>query len=173
MVDADLAARAVTADNSPTLAVLAEAFGADILTANGALDRKLLAQRAFVSPEQAARLNAITHPAIIAHMEAQLAQLEAAGEKAVIIDAPLLFEAGMDETCDLTVAVLACEAVRKARIMARDGIDEAAALHRMEVQPNERFYLERAGNIVYNDEDDEQLKNQLSVLLREIARWCE
>lgn len=173
VVDADAAARAVTAENSPTLAVLADAFGADILMADGTLDRKLLAQRAFASPEQTARLNGITHPAIIERMEAQLAQLAAAGEKAAIIDAPLLFEAGMDETCDLTVAVLASEAVRKARIMARDGIDEAAALRRMKAQPNERFYLERAGNIIYNDADDTQLQNQLSVLLREIGRWCE
>lgn len=173
IVDADALARQVTAHGSPTLTVLAETFGADILLADGTLDRKALAARAFAGPQQTEKLNAVTHPAILQLMQAQLDALEAAGEKAAVIDAPLLFEAGLDRICDLTVAVLASKERRRARIMARDGMDGTAADSRMAAQPDERFYLERAGNILYNDDDEQNLRKQTAVLLREIGRWCE
>ena len=171
-VDADKAARAVTAPDSPVLQPLCKAFGADIVDPNGTLDRKLLAQRAFSSKEATARLNAITHPEIIRRMQAQLDAFEAAGEKAALIDAPLLFEAGLDSLCDLTVAVLADEEVRLARIMARDGVDREAALRRMAVQPKAAFYLSRANDILYNDGDPAQLEQQIAQLLEKIGRWC-
>lgn len=173
VVDADKAARSVTAAGSPTLSALADAFGADILSADGTLDRKVLAARAFADPALTEKLNAITHPAILQLMQAEIDALEAAGKKAVLIDAPLLFEAGLDRICDLTVAVLASKEVRLARIMQRDGITKDAALSRMAAQPDERFYLERAGNILYNDDREENLKKQTAVLLTEIGRWCE
>ncbi len=173
IVDADALARQVTAHGSPTLTVLAETFGADILLADGTLDRKALAARAFAGPQQTEKLNAVTHPAILQLMQAQLDALEAVGEKAAVIDAPLLFEAGLDRICDLTVAVLASKETRRARIMARDGMDSTAADSRMAAQPDERFYLERAGNILYNDDDEQNLRKQTAVLLREIGRWCE
>lgn len=173
IVDADKAARQVTAPGSPTLAVLADAFGEDVLSADGILDRAVLAARAFSTPENTEKLNAITHPAILEVMKKELDALEAAGEKAAVIDAPLLFEANLDSVCDLTVAVLASKEVRLVRILSRDEITEQAALRRMAAQPDEQFYLERAGNILYNDDDEENLEKQTAVLLKEIGRWCE
>jgi dephospho-CoA kinase len=105
-------------------------------------------------------------------MQAQLDAFEAAGEKAALIDAPLLFEAGLDSLCDLTVAVLADEEVRLARIMARDGVDREAALRRMAVQPKAAFYRSRANDILYNDGDPAQLEQQIAQLLEKIGRWC-
>ncbi len=173
VIDADKAARQVTAVGSPTLAVLAEAFGADIINSDGSLDRAALAARAFVSPAQTEKLNSITHPAILSLMQEEMDALESAGQKAVIIDAPLLFEAGLDRVCDLTVAVLAGKDTRRARIMARDGIQADVADRRIAAQPEERFYLDRAGNILYNDDDTKNLEKQMAVLLKEIGRWCE
>lgn len=171
-VDADKAAREVTAPDSPVLQPLCKAFGADIVDASGALNRKLLAQRAFASKEATARLNAITHPEIIRRMQAQLDAFETAGEKVALIDAPLLFEAGLDSLCDLTVAVLADEEVRLARIMARDGVDREAALRRMAVQPKAAFYRSRANDILCNDGDAAELDQQIARLLEKIGRWC-
>lgn len=173
VVDADKAARAVTAPHSPTLQVLAEAFGEDILSADGVLDRAALAARAFVSPEQTEKLNSITHPAILERMQQQLSELEKNGTRVAVIDAPLLFEAKLDTICDMTVAVLASKDVRLARILKRDGIDTEAAIRRIAAQPDERFYLERAGNILYNDDTEENLIKQTTVLIKEIGRWCE
>ena len=136
IVDTDLIAREVVQPGSPVLASLAEAFGADILTPEGALDRATLAARAFSSPQAAAKLSAVTHPAI-----AQIA-LRRANEavnkgKTAVIDAPLLFTAGLQNHCDVTLKVTAPEETRIKRIMLRDGISEADARKRAAVQAKE------------------------------------
>ena len=172
VVDADALAHEVTAVGSPTLSLLAERFGADLLREDGSLDRGLLAARAFADEASTKALNAITHPAVLQRMNERLDQFKEDGEQAVIIDAPLLFEAGIDAICDLTVAVLASPDVRLARIIARDGITEDAARARMSAQPDERFYLDRATLILHNDDPD-GLTRQLTALAREIGRCYE
>ena len=172
-LDADAAAKTVTALGSPTLTILAEAFGEDILLVDGSLDRKTLAARAFADTAATARLNAITHPAIIQVMETQAAALQAQGVKAVIIDAPLLFEAGIDATCDHTVAVIAPDTVRLQRIMQRDHLTRDAALLRMNAQPPITFYADRAEVVLQNDGDKQALLQQAAALCEQIGRWCQ
>ncbi len=172
-IDADAAARDITAVGSPTLIPLADAFGQDILRQDGSLDRKLLATRAFADAAATARLNAITHPAIIALMDKKAAALQAAGAKAVIIDAPLLFEAGIDATCDHTVAVIAPDHVRCQRIMQRDAISADAAALRMQAQPCVDFYKQRAEIVLENSGDLAALLQQTDLLCQKIGRWCQ
>ena len=125
VIDCDaLSRRAV--EEPEVLAALQEAFGGDIVK-DGALNRRLLAQRAFAGPEQAARLNAITHPAIRAMLYKALSDAKAQHPPMIFVDAPLLFEGGIDGLCDCTAAVLAPENVRLERICLRDGITEAEA----------------------------------------------
>lgn len=173
VVDADKLAAQVTAPGSETLPLLAQAFGAEVLRDDGTLDRKMLAAIAFSTPENTEKLNAITHPAIKELLDAELARLKACGEKVAVLDAPLLFEAKLDAICDMTVAVLASKEVRLTRILSRDEITEQAALLRMAAQPSEQFYLDRADNVLYNDDNEDSLRKQTSVLIREIGRWCE
>ena len=172
-VNADTAAREITAVGSPTLVVLAEAFGQDILLADGSLDRKRLAKVAFADATATAKLNAITHPAIIALMDKTIAALQDAGAKAVVIDAPLLFEAGIDKTCDHTIAVVAPDDVRLSRIMQRDNIEAEHARQRMLAQPPISFYTERADIVLENNGDIDALLQQAKALHEQIGRWCE
>ena len=65
LADADQISREMLLPSSPLLPVLAQRFGADILRADGSLDRRLLADRAFASPDGKAALDAITHPEIV------------------------------------------------------------------------------------------------------------
>ena len=88
VIDADEIARKVTRPGSFVLSALAAAFGADLILPDGSLNRPLLAQRAFSSPGQTARLNAITHPAIIQQMRAETACAFQNEAKAVVLDAP-------------------------------------------------------------------------------------
>ncbi len=171
-VSADAAAREVTAAGSPALPLLAEAFGADILLADGTLDRTLLAARAFADPAATARLNAITHPAIIRLIDEKAATLAEGGARAVIIDAPLLFEAGVDKACDHTVAVIATADNRLGRIIARDSLSEAAARQRMNAQPDTDFYTTRAEVVLLNNGDLSALLAQAEALSVQIGRWC-
>lgn len=171
-ISADAVAREVTKVGSPTLPLLAEAFGADILLDDGSLDRGALAARAFATPAATARLNAVTHPAIIRLIDEKAAFLEESGVKAVIIDAPLLFEAGVDKTCDHTVAVVANNRIRLSRIIARDELSEAAAKQRMGAQPDVEFYTSRAEVALFNNGDLDALLEQAATLADTIGRWC-
>lgn len=167
LVDADAIARTVTEKGSPVLSALADTFGNDILFPDGSLDRRALAAVAFSSKENTEKLNAVTHPAILARIRRALA--EAAGD-AVILDAPLLFETGLDALCDHTAAIVADEAVRLARITARDGISEEAAKKRMAVQPDTAFYAARADILLYNN-GDRSPAMLAADLLAQIGRW--
>ncbi len=158
IIDTDRLARDVVEKGEPTLVALAESFGQDILREDGTLDRAALAAKAFQSHETQALLNRITHPAIIARSRAILADCTA---PFAVIDAPLLFEAGMDGLCDVTVAVLASPDKRLSRIMARDNISEERARERMQVQPDDTFYRARADRILVNDGDLEVLQEQV------------
>ena len=167
VIDCDRLARQVVEPGQPALCELADAFGADVLLADGSLDRGLLAQRAFSTPEGHARLCAITHPRIIELAKAEIAAAHADGLHAVI-DAPLLFEAGIDAICDITIAVLASAALRLERIMRRDGITEEAARLRMSTQQPDSYYSSRAHHTLLNDGTAEDFERSAYVLLESL-----
>ena len=147
IADADAAARECVQPGSVLLAELAEAFGADILE-DGVLNRRELARRAFVSPENTARLNALMHPAIEKILFDEIAAHPDC--RGAVVDAAALIESGIDKKCDFVAVVMAPKDVRLRRIMARDGISEADALLRMNAQKDDAFYLDAADVVIQN-----------------------
>lgn len=170
VIDADALARRVTEPGTPCLRALALEFGEEILRPDGTLNRRELAARAFTSPDGAKRLNELTHPPIIALTKDILKQREREGKTAAVIDAPLLFESGMDCLCDLTVAVVAPAEVRLRRILRRDaGLTEREARARMAAQQPEAFYTARAGQILRGDVPLPELREKAACLARGIG----
>jgi len=164
VVDCDRIARQVTDSCVPCLQSLAEEFGSDILK-EGVLDRKLLAARAFASPKKTRKLNELTHPWILGETKAQIQAALDAGKPFVVVDAPLLFEAGVDALCDEIVAVTVPFEKRLQRIMKRDHISEELARARMAAQHPESWYEERAGKVISGRLDDETLRSELKAYL--------
>lgn len=146
VIDADRIARGVV-EQPACLARLQEAFGRDIAP-GGVLDRRELAHRAFSSPQATAKLDAATHPAVIAEAEKRIALAMESGCRAVVVDAALLFESGAGRLCDATVAVVAPAQVRLARIMRRDGLAEGPARERMGAQHGAEYYAGRADHVL-------------------------
>ncbi|WOC31239.1 MULTISPECIES: dephospho-CoA kinase [Caproicibacterium] len=141
VIDCDrLARRAV--EQPQVRQALEQAFGAEIYR-DGVLNRRLLATRAFADAQSVQKLNAATHPAIRA---AILSELHAAERKsrAVIIDAPQLYEGGLETVCTTVAAVLAPEPLRLARILQRDKISREEAVRRMASQFGEAFFRSHA-----------------------------
>ena len=138
--------------------VLAEQFGNDIIE-NGILNRQLLADRAFSSPESTEKLNSILHPAIL-----ELCRKDAVFPS--VLDAPLLFECRGNEMCYKSIAVLAPWEIRLNRIVERDTITKEQALARMNVQKHEEFYKTNSDFTVINDGRD--IENQINKILEEI-----
>lgn len=134
VVDADLLAREVVAPGEEALERIAAAFGAGVLTPDGALNRAALGEKVFA--DQAARrtLEEITHPAIRQRAEKRLARLRAAGVATAFYVAPLLIEAGVAARMDEVWVVYLDHATQLERLMARDGLTAAAAEARIASQ---------------------------------------
>lgn len=115
-LDADAVARAV-ADLPAVVTAVAAAFGPGVVVA-GRLDRANLGQQVFADPAARRRLEAILHPYILAALDERLAAAKAAGRPA-LLDAPLLFETGLDHRCDHVVFVDAPLTVRQQRAATR------------------------------------------------------
>lgn len=133
VIDADAVAREVVQPGRPALAEIAARFPG-VVGPDGVLDRKALGARVFGDEGERAALNAITHPRIAqAVLEATLA-LEARGVTRLVYEAPLLIENRLHEGMDGVILVLVPPAVQLARLMARDGLDEAQARARIAAQ---------------------------------------
>jgi dephospho-CoA kinase len=134
IVDGDVIAREVVEPGTEGLAQLVDAFGADILLPDGALNRPALASKAFVDDEQRAKLNAVVHP-LVARRRQQI--IDAVHEDAVVVeDIPLLVETGMAPMFPLVVVVTADEETRVERLIKR-GMDDADARARIKAQAPE------------------------------------
>ena len=168
VIDADKIAALVTEKGSPILPKLAEAFGADVLNSDGTLNRKLLAERAFASPDRTLLLNDITHPEIVRLILKKINGEFWNGYEAVLLDAPQLFESRLNEKCNLIISVTAPEEVRIARIMQRDGIDECAARQRISVQKTEQFFMDNSDILIENDGNEENLNDKVLYAARMI-----
>jgi len=140
VVDADAIVHELQAPGTPLLAEIAAAFGADVIDASGALDRKQLADRVFSDPEQRKRLNALVHPRVGAEMARRIEAARAAKAKLVVVDIPLFFEGRPRDRdaaragFDATVLVWAPRATQIARTLARDGATPAEVEARVAAQ---------------------------------------
>lgn len=135
VIDADTIAREVVEPGTRALAELAEAFGDDILTADGALDRPALAAKAFGDETARQRLNAIVHPEI-GERTAQL--IAGAAPGAIIVhDVPLLAEGGLGARYHLVIVVAAPLETRIRRLVRSRGMSEKDALARIAGQADD------------------------------------
>ena len=146
VIDCDKLARKAVERGSEGLKALVNAFGSDILASDGSLDRKAMAKKAFSSRENTELLNKTLLPHISELVKSQL------DAERILLDAPTLFESGLDSICDKTVAVLSDPAKRLARIMERDSLTSDEALQRMNAGKNDKFYIERSDHIIYNND---------------------
>lgn len=171
VIDADQLSRKAVEPHTACLQALTDAFSTDILHQDGSLNRAALAQKAFVSPEMTALLNSIVHPHVIRMTNELLEQAKTQEYRMAVIDAPLLFQAGMGAICHCTVAVLAPTEQRLQRICARDGIAEEQARLRMAAQPDDEYYRSRATIVLENSGNEAQLKTAAECLFEQLARW--
>jgi dephospho-CoA kinase len=134
VLDADALAREVVARGSDGLAEVVAAFGAEVLTPGGDLDRKRVADIVFHDADARAKLNAIVHPRVGALGMQRAAELGAQGEPLVCYEAALLVENGMHEMLRPLVVVSAPEDVQVARAVRRDSAKEDDVRARIRAQ---------------------------------------
>ena len=162
IIDGDVLARKAVGDPE-VLKNLAAEFGEDVIAPDGTLVRSLVATRAFASEQKRQRLNEITHPAITKLTLQEIRNEFEPDMKGAVIDAAAIFDCELPKYCTKMIVVTADEAVRAERIMKRDGIDRETAMHRINAQKNEQYYIERADIVIRNNKN-ENLADQLSEL---------
>jgi dephospho-CoA kinase len=165
VIDADAIAREVVEPGRPALAALVELFGAEILAADGSLDRAALADRAFVSEETRKQLEAITWPAI---GEEVLARVAATPPEAIVVhDVPLLVEGTGDRQYSAVIVVEAPLEVRLARLEAR-GVARDDARRRIAMQASDEERRKVATWVVDNAGDMAALERQVDAIWSEL-----
>jgi dephospho-CoA kinase len=164
IVDADAIAREVVEPGTPGLAAVAEAFGAEILSADGSLDRPALAAVVFAHPEQRRKLDGIVHPLV----RARATELAAAAppDAVLVNDVPLLAETGQASSYDLVVVVEADTETRVARLVQR-GLTAEDARARIAVQATDEQRRAIADVVLDNSGTPEQLAEQVDRLWAE------
>jgi len=169
VLDADALARDVVAPGQSALSELAAEFGTEVLR-DGALDRKRLAQLVFGHPERLRRLEAITHPRILALRTQRLAELAAAGEPLVCSEVPLLYEKGLDAELRPVVVVTVPDALQRQRARRRDGSSAAEVEARLAAQLPLAEKRRRADHVIDNQGSPEATFEQADRVLLEICR---
>jgi dephospho-CoA kinase len=125
IIDADQLVRDAQAPGQPVLNAIASRFGAEVIQSDGTLDRPILRAKVLADPVALADLNRIIHPEVSRRRLELLGQARRRGDRIVVSDIPLLFEAEDPSAFDAVVLVDAPESVRRARLLAsRDLSDE-------------------------------------------------
>ena len=173
IIDCDVLAHRVLENSTPCKEALSDVFGQDILDEKGKIDRKLLGSRAFAAAEKTKLLNHITHPYILATIREEIRKRKGEKRHFIILDAPTLLESGAGDLCDFIMVVTAPEAIRRERIMERDGLSAEAADQRITAQPDASFYTGKADYILDGTQDLSLLSRKVRTILKSITGGCD
>ena len=163
VLDCDAIYHGLLQTDTALLSAIGERFPGTVK--DGQLQRKKLGALVFADKEALLDLNAITHSAVRQEVQRQLAKMS----KLAAIDAIALFEGGLAELCDITVAVTAPADIRVQRLILRDGISEEYARSRIAAQHNEDWFRERCDCILENNGTQMQFHEKCLAFLRKLG----
>lgn len=163
VIDTDVIAREVVRPGQPALREIRDTFGDDVFAADGTLDRAAMRSLVFGDEEARRRLEAILHPKI---GKATVDQADAAGGEYQIIVVPLLVESSLRAFVDRVLVVDCDEETQVARLLARDAESEAQARRMLAAQSSRAERLAIADDVVSNDGDLEDTREQVRALHR-------
>ena len=162
LVDTDAIAHELTGPAGAAMPLLVEAFGAQVMRADGAMDRAAMRRLVFADPAAKARLEGILHP-LIRQLSAE--RCRAATAPYVILAVPLLVESGTyRERCDRIVVVDCPESLQIERVMARNGMARDEVLAIMAAQATRSQRLAVANDVVVNDAGRTKIYAQVAEL---------
>ena len=159
IVDCDEISRNI--DNDPYYKnAVRESFGDVVFDGQGRIDRRALGNVVFSDAKKLELLTGISHPIIKSEVFRRIDRAEKA-----VIDAPLLFESGLDKECDITIGVISKGDIRANRVAARDNLDIKDAMIRTSMQKNDDFYRENCVYIIENNGSIDELEKKVSDVL--------
>lgn len=167
IIDADKIAHEIMEKGKTAYWQVIEAFGREILAENGEIDRSRLGKIVFNNLEKKKILEEITHPQVIREMREKIEEYRAEN-KVIVLDVPLLFEAGLDSMVDETWVVYVDRETQLQRLIARDGLSYEEANKRIQAQMSLEKKRVLADFVINNKGNIEDLKRQVLLKWREI-----
>lgn len=160
--DADVAAREVVAPREPALAEIEFVFGAEMLQADGSLDRRAMRERVFADVEARRKLEAIIHPRVRAWLRRRVGMDRG---PYCMLAIPLLVENRTEyDWVDRVLVVDAPEMLQVERLMRRDGVTREAAQRVLDAQSTRAQRLAIADDVIVNDGEASALDAQVAAL---------
>ena len=151
-IDADAISRATTAAGGAAIPAIAQAFGSDFVTPQGALDRDRMRDRAYADPGARKRLEEIIHPLVGQDSARQVQQALDAGARCIVFDIPLLIESGRWRSQVDQVLVIDCPPeTQVARVVARSALKPAEVLAIIGAQAPRALRLAAADAVICNE----------------------
>jgi dephospho-CoA kinase len=167
--DADELARVAVQPHSSGLAAVVAEFGAEVLGADGALDRAKIARIVFHDLSARKRLEAIVHPFVHSTLEVEIRRLELREEPLACYEAPLLVETGTADRYRPLVVVHAPRDVQVVRSMRRDGMEEHSVHARLDSQAPQSTKLRLADHVIDNTSELEKTIEEADIVLDKIC----
>ncbi|MCX7681423.1 MAG: dephospho-CoA kinase [Anaerolineae bacterium] len=158
VVDADQVAHQVMRAGTPVHSAIVEAFGPQVLAADGEIDRRRLGAIVFADAEALARLEQLVHPATVAAIAQRIA---ASSAPVVVVEAIKLIEAGMADAYDSLWVTICRPEQQLQRLMAARNLSEAEARLRIQAQPPQEEKIARADVVIDNSGSLEQTRAQV------------
>lgn len=153
LVDADAISKQLTAPDGLALPAIAQQFGAEFITPDGALDRQRMRALAYQDSSARKRLEAIIHPMVGQHMESQVQQAQHAGATCVVFDIPLLVESARWRKTLHRVLVVDCLAEQQCqRVMARSAMSRTEVESIIKAQASRAQRLAAADLVIFNSQ---------------------
>lgn len=172
VLDADQMARRVVEPPSPVLDEIARRFGPELIQADGSLDRRAMGALVFADSDRRRELEGLIHPEVTRLLEAELDALQAeptpdGAPRPVVLDIPLLFEAGLEGLADRILVVTVDEAARRRRLREARGWSDEEIDRRLAAQWPQASKAARADAVVDNSGPPEATRRALQDIYRQ------
>lgn len=165
VIDADRIAHQVTRPGTGVYRRILRSFGAPVTDARGALDRRRLAEVVFRDKRSLHALNRIVHPAVIRQMKAQIRR---ARRRLIVLDVPLLIEAGLQGMAGIVIVVTARRSVQRARVKRKFNLSDAQIAARIKAQMRLARKIRHADFVIDNNGTIGETRKQVIALRRQL-----
>ena len=169
VINADEVVRELSVPGTEYLNAIKDTFGQEVFFEDGNLNRKKLAKKIYNDNVSRENLNKLTFNYVVKEIISRVINIDSEKVKFAIIDAPLLFESGLNKCCDYVISLIADFDLKVRRICKRDNIDEQTAKSRLNIQNEDEFYIQKSDFVIHNSENND-LKKKNKKIFKEILK---
>jgi dephospho-CoA kinase len=169
-LDCDHIARQVVEPGMSGFVKIVELFGETVVREDGRLDRKELRSIIVSQPDMRKKMEDALHPRILGEMANQMEGARLEGERTIVVEVPLLFELGMEDQFDVTLAVKADDTDLVSRICHRDGVTKKDAQRMLDLQMSQENKAKKADHVIVNTGLESELFDSVDNIFEKIQK---